>query len=61
MINNGIIATILPYKENYTYSGAQAAALWVSEFFKNSKFKDINYIYGNTDSKDYLTKKYRFN
>ena len=39
MINKGIIATILPYKENYTYSGAQAAALWVSEFFKNQNSK----------------------
>ena len=28
------IATILPYKENYTYSKAGAAALWVRDFFK---------------------------
>ena len=31
------IATILPYKENYTFSRAQAAAIWVSDFFKYSK------------------------
>ena len=28
------IATILPYKENYTFSKAQAAAIWVNDFFK---------------------------
>ena len=52
------IATILPYKENYTTSKAQAAALWVSDFYKFSKFKKNNYIYGNTDNKDFLTKNY---
>ena len=36
------IATILPYKENYTYSKAQAAAIWVSDFFKHSKYKKNN-------------------
>jgi hypothetical protein len=58
MIIKGIIATILPYKENYTYSGAQAASLWVSEFYKNSKYKKLNFIYGSTNSKDYLTENY---
>ena len=52
------IATILPYKENYTFSKAQAAAIWVCDFFKHSRFKDTNYIYGNTASHDYLTKNY---
>ena len=33
------IATILPYKENYTFSKAAAAALWVAEFYKFSKYK----------------------
>ena len=33
------IATILPYKESYTFAKASAASLWVSEFFKKSKFK----------------------
>ena len=33
------IATILPYKENYSVDKASAASLWVSEFFKNSKFR----------------------
>ena len=52
------IATILPYKENYTFSKAQAAAIWVCDFFKKSKFKKENFIFGNTDKKDYLTKNY---
>ena len=52
------IATILPYKENYTFSKAQAAAIWVSDFFKYSKYKDQIFIYGNTATKDYLTKNY---
>ena len=52
------IATILPYKENYTFSQASAASLWVSEFFKNSKFKKDNYIFGYTSGLDYLTNNY---
>jgi len=52
------IATILPYKENYTYSKAQAAAIWVCDFFKYSKYQDTNFIFGNTGTKDYLTKNY---
>jgi glycosyltransferase involved in cell wall biosynthesis len=52
------IATILPYKENYSFEKASAASLWVAEFFKNSKFKKNNFIYGNTISKNYLTKNY---
>ena len=52
------IATILPYKENYTTQKAQAAAIWVCDFFKHSKFKNSNFIFGNTEGKDYLTKNY---
>ena len=53
------IATILPYKENYTSDKASAASLWVSEFFKKSKYKKNNIIYGHTKSKDYLTNNYK--
>ncbi len=53
------IATILPYKENYTFSKAQAAAIWVSDFYKFSKYKDETFIFGSTNSKDYLTKNYK--
>jgi glycosyltransferase involved in cell wall biosynthesis len=52
------IATILPYKENYTITKAQAAAIWVCDFFKHSKYKDNNFIFGNTKGTDYLTKNY---
>ena len=52
------IATILPYKENYTLDKASAASLWVSEFYKNSKFKKYNFIYGHTKFKKYLTSNY---
>ena len=58
MKNKLNIATILPYKENYTFSKAQAAAIWVKDFFQYSKHKNNNYIFGNTNSKDYLTKNY---
>ena len=52
------IATILPYKENYTVDKASAASLWVSEFYTKSKHKKNNFIYGHTKSKNYLTKNY---
>ena len=52
------IATILPYKENYSFEKASAASLWVSEFYKNSRFKKKNIIFGNTKSKNFLTKNY---
>ena len=52
------IATILPYKENYTFSKAAAASLWVCDFFKHSSLKKNNYIFGSTDAKDYLSKNY---
>ena len=44
------IATILPYKENYTYSNAQAAAIWVSDFYKFSKYSENNFIFGNNNT-----------
>ena len=58
MKQNIKIATILPYKENYTKSNAQAAAIWVCDFFRYSKFRNTNFIYGNTKGSDYLTKNY---
>ena len=58
MNRNLKIATILPYKENYTFSKAAAAALWVSDFYKFSKFKKNNFIFGSTDTKDFLTNNY---
>ena len=40
------IATILPYKENYSPDKASAASLGVEEFYKKYKFKKNNFIYG---------------
>ncbi len=58
MTINPKIATILPYKENYTFGKAQAAAIWVCDFFKYSRFRENNFIFGNTNGLDYLTKNY---
>ena len=52
------IATILPYKENYSRTNAGAASLWVCDFLKYSKFKKNNTIFGHTIYKKYLTKNY---
>jgi len=57
-INNHKIATILPYKESYTFKKASAVSLWVSEFYKKSIFRNNNIIYGNTNHSKYLTKNY---
>ena len=52
------IASILPYKENYSKQGAGAVALWISEFIRDSVYKNKTYIIGNTSNKKYLTKNY---
>ena len=57
-LKNLKIATILPYKEDYSFIKASAVSLWVAEFFRYSKFKNNNTIYGSTKSNDFLTKNY---
>ena len=58
-MNNPIkIMTILPYKENYTKTKAQAAAIWVHDFLKYSRYKKDTIIIGNTNSKNFLSKNY---
>ena len=57
--NTHKIATILPYKESYTFEKASAVSLWVSEFFKSSVFRKYNVIFGNTLPGKYLTKNYK--
>ena len=52
------IASILPYKENYSKKGAGAVALWISEFMRDSIYKNKTYVIGNTLNKKYLTKNY---
>ena len=58
MIKDIKIITILPYKENYTKSKAQAAAIWVYDFLKFSRFKKNTLVIGNTKGKNYLSKNY---
>ena len=48
------ILTILPYKENYTKSKAQAAAIWVYDFLKYSRYKKNTIVVGNTKTKGLL-------
>ena len=52
------ISILLPYKENYTHDLAGAVSLFVSQISKISKFKNNILIYGNTESKKYLTSNY---
>ena len=52
------IATILPYKENYSKYGAGAVALWVSEFIRDSVNKNSTYIFGSTENQNFLSKNY---
>ena len=52
------IASILPYKENYTLKGAGAVALWISDFIRDSVYKNKNFIIGSTNNKNYLSKNY---
>ena len=52
------IATILPYKENYSDKKAGAVSLWVKDYLKFSKYKNNNLVYGNTSHKPYLSKNY---
>ena len=52
------IASILPYKENYSKHGAGAVALWISEFMRDSIYKNKTYVIGSTLNNKYLTKNY---
>ena len=52
------IASILPYKENYTRKRAGAVALWINDFMRDSVYKKSTYVFGNTESKKFLTENY---
>ena len=52
------IATILPYKENYTKKGAGAVSLWISDFMKYSKYKNNITVFGHSENKIFLTRNY---
>ena len=52
------IASILPYKENYTPNGAGAVALWINDFMRDSVYRKTTYVFGSTKSKKFLTENY---
>ena len=45
------ISILLPYKENFSPSGAGAVSLFVNDVTNVSIFKKTTFIFGNTDSK----------
>ena len=53
------IATLLPYKEDYSPSLSGAVSIHVSNLFRYSRFKNNITIWGNTKSKKYLSTNYR--
>ena len=52
------IASILPYKENYSKFKAGAVSLWISDFMKYSSYKKNITVFGNTEGKIYLSNNY---
>ena len=52
------IAILLPYKENYSPQYAGAVSLFVNDVTKVSYYKDDLVIFGNTKSKNKLSKNY---
>ena len=52
------IASILPYKENYSNKNAGAVSLWISDLMKYSVHKKNIIVFGNTERKKYLSKNY---
>ncbi len=53
------IATLLPYKEDYSPNLSGAVSIHVSNNYKYSKFKKNITIWGNTKSNKYLSKNYK--
>ena len=53
------IATLLPYKEDYSPNFAGAVSIHVANHFNYSKYKKNITIWGNTKSKKYLSKNYK--
>ncbi len=53
------IATLLPYKEDYSPSYAGAVSIHVANLFNHSKYKKDITIWGNTKNRKYLSKNYK--
>ena len=55
---NKKIGVLLPFKDNFTYSKAGSASIWIKDFNKNSSHKKNIYVCGNTNNlKDIIEKK----
>ena len=57
------ISILLPYKENFSHKKSGAVSIFVNDLVKNTNFNTLN-IFGNTNEKDFLDKRYinlRFN
>ena len=52
------ISILLPYKENYTPQYAGAVSLFVNDITRVSDYKNDLIIFGNTESKESLSKNY---
>ena len=52
------ISILLPYKENFAPNYAGAVSLFVNDTTKESTFIKSTYIFGNTESKNSLSKNY---
>ena len=53
------ISILLPFKEDYTAKYSGAVSIHVSNLFNYSKLKDQTTIFGNTNSKKYLTNNFK--
>ena len=52
------ISILLPYKENFTVNKSGAVSLFIKDLIKNTKNKNSTFVFGNTDQKNYLDRKY---
>ena len=52
------ISILLPYKENFSPSGAGAVSLFVNDITNVSIYKKSTFVFGSTDSKKKLSKNY---
>ena len=52
------ISILLPYKENYNFKEAGAVSLFVKQISSKSKYSKSLTVYGNTNSKNILSKNY---
>ena len=52
------ISILLPYKENFTINKAGAVSIFVNSILKQESNNNNYFIYGNTDNKNFLDKRY---